>query len=160
MDRKKLPPEPRHLGVPTGASKTISGPILHLAQTVYLCYTDTKTISKRTKMRFHMTHITSEFHRLSPKWFLSVRYVRCKLWTDLASRLALSLNGLKRAYSWASSHRSTIGCIQNYFWASGTFSANRAPILHPNGPKWDSIWPTSCRSSIECVQNNFRAYGT
>jgi hypothetical protein len=25
---------------------------------------------------------------------------------------------------------STIGCIQNDFWADGIFSANRAPILH------------------------------
>jgi hypothetical protein len=160
MDRKKLPLEPCHLGVPSGASKTISEPILHLSQTVYLRYTDTKTISKRTEMRFDMTHITLEFHRVRPKWFLSLRYVRCKLWTNPASRLVLSLNGPKGAYSWASSHRSTIGCIQNYFYASGTFGANRGPILHPNGPKWDSIWPTSCRSSIQCVQNNLWAYGT
>jgi hypothetical protein len=67
MDRKKLPLEPRHLGVPSGASKTISERILHLLQTVYLCYTDTKTISKRTEMGFQMTHITSEFHRVRPK---------------------------------------------------------------------------------------------
>jgi hypothetical protein len=48
----------------------------------------------------------------------------------LASMLALSPNGLNRASTWASSLRSIIGCIQNYFWAYGTFGANRAPILH------------------------------
>jgi hypothetical protein len=125
----------------------ISEPMLHLAQTVDLSCSNTNNISNQTEVRFQMTHITSEFHRVRPKWFLSLRYVQCKLWTDLASRLPLSLNRPKGAYSWASSHRSTIGCIQNYF-------------LHPNGAKWDSIWPTSCRSSIQCVQNNFRACGT
>jgi hypothetical protein len=36
----------------------------------------------------------------------------------------------ERASTWASSTRSTIGCVQNDFWAYGTFGANRAPILH------------------------------
>jgi hypothetical protein len=58
MDRKKLALEPCHLGVPSGVSKIISEPILRLVQTVYLCCIDTKTVSKWTKTRFHMTHIT------------------------------------------------------------------------------------------------------
>jgi hypothetical protein len=99
-------------------------PILHLS-----C-TGTNTVSKWTKMRFHMTHVTLEFHWMRPKWFLRLWYVRHKPCTYLASRLALSPNGLNRPSTWASSPRSTIGCIQNDFWAWGTFGANRAPILH------------------------------
>jgi hypothetical protein len=57
MDRKKLALEHCHLGVPSGASKIISEPILRLVQTVYLCCTDTKTVSKQIETRFHMTHI-------------------------------------------------------------------------------------------------------
>jgi hypothetical protein len=49
--------------------------------------------------------------------------------TYLASRLALSPNKPKRASTWASSPRSTIGCVRNDFWAYGTFDANRAPIV-------------------------------
>jgi hypothetical protein len=41
------------------------------------------------------------------------------------------------------SPRSTIGFVQNDFWALGTFGANCAR-----------------RSSIWCVQNDFRAYDT
>jgi hypothetical protein len=55
---------------------------------------------------------------------------RHKACTYLESRLALSPNGMKRASTWASSHTSTIGCVQNDFWAFGTFGANHAPILH------------------------------
>ena len=44
-----IPPDPRHLGVPSGASKTISEPMEHLAQTVHLSYINTNTISKRTE---------------------------------------------------------------------------------------------------------------
>jgi hypothetical protein len=57
-DRNELPLEPRHLGVPSGASRMISGPMVCLAQTVHLSYTDTNTISIPTETRFHMTHVT------------------------------------------------------------------------------------------------------
>jgi hypothetical protein len=100
-----------------------------LAQTVHLSCTDSNTISKWTKMRFQMTHVTLEFHWVHPKWFLRLWYVWHKPCTYLASRLALSLNGLNQASTWASSPRSTIGCVQNNFGDYGTFGANGAPIL-------------------------------
>jgi hypothetical protein len=104
--------EPCHLGVLSAASKIISEPMVHLAQTMHLSCTDTNTVSKRTKTRFHMTHISKEFHPMRPKWFLCLWYVRCKPCTYLASRLALSPNGLNRASTWASSPRSTIRCVK------------------------------------------------
>jgi hypothetical protein len=107
----------------------ISKPMVHLAQTVHLSCTDTNTILKRTKMRFHMTHGTF-LYQACPKWFSSLWYIRPKLCTYLASRLPLSPNGLKRAFTWASSPGSTIGCVQKDFWVYGTFGTNRAPILH------------------------------
>jgi hypothetical protein len=166
--------EPRPLGVPSGASKTISRPTVRSTQTLHLsCFkistisnepnqastwalsprstigciqndfwaygmfstnlhlswTDTRTISESTKVRFYMTHATLEFHRVRPKRFLRLWYVRHKLYTYLASTLALYSNGLNRASTWATSPRSTIRCVQNDFWGCGTFGANRAPIL-------------------------------
>ena len=47
MDRIELPLEPRHLEVPSGASKTISEPMVCLAQPVHLYATDTNTASKQ-----------------------------------------------------------------------------------------------------------------
>jgi hypothetical protein len=47
-----------------------------------------------------------------------------------ASRLAIYPNRPKRASTWASSIRSTIGCVNNNLCAHSTFDANRAPILH------------------------------
>jgi hypothetical protein len=58
-----------------------------LAQTVHLSCTETNIVSKRTKTRFYMTHVNSEFHRVCLKWFLSLWYVWCKPCTYLASRL-------------------------------------------------------------------------
>jgi hypothetical protein len=131
-------------------------------------------ISKWTKTRFHMTHVTLELHRVRPKWFLRLWYVWHKPCTYLTLRLALSSNRLNRASTWprrlgvpsgasktisepmvrseqtvhlscikistitneldqastwASSPRSIIKCIQNDFWAFGTFGAYQAPIL-------------------------------
>jgi hypothetical protein len=39
-------------------------------------------------------------------------------------------NELHQASTWALSPRSTIGRVQNDFWAYSMFSTNRAPILH------------------------------
>jgi hypothetical protein len=103
IDRIELPLEPPNLGVPSGASKTICEPMVCLAQTVHLSCTNANTITKRTEMRFHMTHVTLEFYRVCPKRFLIMWYVQHKLCTYLASRLALSPNGPKWASIWASS---------------------------------------------------------
>jgi hypothetical protein len=67
MDRNELPFEPRHLGVPSSASKMISKPMVHLAQTVHLSCTETNTISKHTETRFYMIHVTLEFCRVHPE---------------------------------------------------------------------------------------------
>jgi hypothetical protein len=64
-------------------------PMVRLVQTVRLSCTDTNTIYKQTKMRFHTTHVTYEFHRVRPKLYMSLWYVQCKPCTCLASRLAL-----------------------------------------------------------------------
>ena len=48
----------------------ISDPMVHLAQTVHISCIDANTVSKRTETRFHMTHVTYEFHRVRPKGFL------------------------------------------------------------------------------------------
>jgi hypothetical protein len=122
------PLEPRHLGVPSGAPKTIE-PMVRLAQTIHLSCIDKNTISKWTETRFHMTDVIEEFRRVCPKWFLSLWYVWCKPCTYLASTLTLSPNRPKQDSTWATSPRSSIGCAQNDFWAYGTFGANRAPIL-------------------------------
>jgi hypothetical protein len=55
---KWLPLEPRHIRLPSGASKTITEPMVHLARIMHPSCTDTNTVSKQTEMRFDMTHIT------------------------------------------------------------------------------------------------------
>jgi hypothetical protein len=63
------------------------------AQPVHQSCTYTNTVSKRTEMRFHMTHVTKEFNRVRLKQFSSVWYVQRKPCTFLVSRLTLSPNG-------------------------------------------------------------------
>jgi hypothetical protein len=64
---------------------------------------------------------------ISNRW-----YVPCKPCIYLASRLVLSSNGPNWAFTWASSPRSTIGCLDNGFWSYGALVANHAPILQRN----------------------------
>jgi hypothetical protein len=56
MDRNELPLEPRQLRVPSGASKMISNPMVHLVQTMHLSSSNTNTVMERTETRFHMSH--------------------------------------------------------------------------------------------------------
>jgi hypothetical protein len=58
IDRNEILHDPSHLGVPLGASKMISKAMVRLAQTVDLSCTNTNTTSKRTEMRFYMTHVS------------------------------------------------------------------------------------------------------
>jgi hypothetical protein len=96
-DRSKLPLEPRHLGVPSSASKMISMPMVCSVQTVHLSCIDINTVSKWTKMKFHTTHPTYEFHWVRPQLFMSLWYLQCKPCTYLVSRLAISPNRPNRS---------------------------------------------------------------
>jgi hypothetical protein len=49
MDWNELSLEPRLIGVPSGAIKMISEPMVRLAQTMHLSCTDTNTVSKQEK---------------------------------------------------------------------------------------------------------------
>jgi hypothetical protein len=57
-DRNKILHDPRHLGVPSGASKMISEPVVQFAQIVHLSCTEPNTISKQTETSFHLSLIT------------------------------------------------------------------------------------------------------
>jgi hypothetical protein len=166
MDRNEHPLKPRHVGVPSVASKIISKPMVRLAQTMDVSCTDTNIVSNWTETRFHMTYASKGFHRVRPKWFLSLWYVWCKSCTCLALTLTLPPIRLRRDSTWPTSPRCSIGCVQNDFWAYGMFGAIRAPVLHWHSHclqtdwKQDSTRAPAPRSSIGCFQNNFFAYGT
>jgi hypothetical protein len=57
----------RHQGVPSGASKMISEPMVRSAQTVHLSCVKTSTISKWTESSFHLSLVTWEYQWLHPK---------------------------------------------------------------------------------------------
>jgi hypothetical protein len=65
-----------------------------------------------------------------PKRFPCPWYIRRKPCTYLAPRLKQSPNRSKWPSTWSTSPRSAINYFQNDFWAYGTFSVGRAPILH------------------------------
>jgi hypothetical protein len=94
---KQSSTRPRRLRSTSGASKTIYEPMVHLMQTKQLSCNDANTVSKQTKTRFYMTHVTLEFHRVPLILFSCLRYVRRKPCTNLASRVALSPNVPNRA---------------------------------------------------------------
>jgi hypothetical protein len=111
MEWNEIPRDQCHIGDLSGVSKTISDPMLCLAQTMHLSCVKISTISKQTKMSIHLSLITWEYHRVCLKRFSILWYVRHKSCTYLVSRLALSPNRLKQVSAWVSSPRSTIGCV-------------------------------------------------
>jgi hypothetical protein len=137
-------------------------PILCSVQTVLLSCTNTNTISKLTKMRFHTTHVTYKFHRVRPKLFMTYGTfsanpapIMCgtiSKWTEQSSTRPSSPEvpwvRLKRFMSlW-------------YVWSKLSTYLALTLTLSQNISKRDSTWPTSPRSFIDCVQYYFWAYGT
>ena len=116
------------------------------------------------RTRFHMTHVTKDYHRVRPKRYLSLWYVWRKPCTYLALTLTPSPNG-PNEIPHDPRH------LADRSVASKTISE---PVVHlaqtvhlsyintntiSKQTERDSTWPTSPRSSIGCVQNDFRAYG-
>jgi len=100
-----------------------------LTQTMHRFCVRISSILKCTESSFRLSLVTLKYHRERPKRFRSLWYVCCKPCTYLALKLTLSPNGPKRDCTRPMSPRSSIGCIQNDFWASRMFYANRAWIL-------------------------------
>jgi hypothetical protein len=142
----------------------ISEPTVRLGHTMHLSCTDTNIVSKQNEERFHMIHVTLEFHQVCQKQFLSQWYVRRKLGTSLASRLVLSPNGPSFHFSLVTSeyHRMRPKQFLTRWYVGCELCTYLAETLtlSPRGKKSDPTWPTPPRSSIGCVQNNFWAYGT
>jgi hypothetical protein len=122
--------EPRHLELSSGASKMISEHLIHSVQSVYQSCVKFGIISKRTETSIHLGLVTKEYHQVRPKQFLSLLYVWCKPCIYLAPTLIQPPNGQKRDSTWPTSPRGSIWCVQNDFWAYGTFITNHALILH------------------------------
>jgi hypothetical protein len=95
MEQNKIRHDPRHLVVPSGASKMIFETTVRSVQTIHLYCVKISTISKQTETSFHLCLITSEYHRVHPKQFLSLWYVWHNPCTYLAPTLTPSQNGLK-----------------------------------------------------------------
>jgi hypothetical protein len=91
-----FPFEPRHLGVPSGASKMISEAMVQLEQTVHLSCTETNTVSKWTETSFHLSLATQEYYPMHPKQFLSLWYIWRKPFTYHAPKLTLPPKESKR----------------------------------------------------------------
>jgi hypothetical protein len=67
MDPNEIPHDARHQGVPSGASKTISKPMVRSAQTEHLSCAKISTIFKRTELSFHLNLVTYEYHQVHLK---------------------------------------------------------------------------------------------
>jgi hypothetical protein len=99
-------------------------------QTVHLSCTDTNTISKGTKTKFHTTHVTCEFHQVHPKLFMSLWYIQFKPCTYLMSRSAISPNGPNRAPPDPRHLGVPSGVSKTIYEPMVRLTQNRAPILH------------------------------
>ena len=134
-------------------------------QFVHLSCIKISTISKQRKLIFHLSPFTYDYHRVHPKWFLSLWCNRCKLCTYLAPKLTLSPNRPKRDSIWHMSSRSSIAVRPNGFLSIWyvpckpcTYLASRL-ALSPNRSNRASTWAFSPRIIIGCFHNGFWAYG-
>jgi hypothetical protein len=127
MDQNEIPHDPRHLGVPSGGFKN----------DFWCCGTFGTNRTPILHQDYHYLRLDWIKHPLEPR-HLGVPSGASKT----ISKPTVSLTGLNQASTWASSPRSTIGCVQNNFWAYGMFSTNHAPVLnrHQHFSKLTKTW--------------------
>jgi hypothetical protein len=138
------------------STNTISEPTVCLTQTMHQSCIKSSTISKRTEPSFHLSHVNKESHRVRPKRFLCLWYVRCEPCTCLALTLTLSPNGLKQDSTRPMSLTSPSGASQTICEPM----VRSVPTVHLSCVKISTISkrteqsstrPTSLRSTIGCV---------
>jgi hypothetical protein len=130
MDQNEIPHDPRHLGVLSGASKmilwgygtfgTYRAPIL--CQDYHYLRTDWIELP----LEHHHLRVSSGASKMISEALVHLAQTMHLSWVKIST----ISNTLNQASTWASSPRSTIGCVQNDFWANGLFSTKRAPILN------------------------------
>jgi hypothetical protein len=121
--------DPRHVRVPSGASKTISKPMVRSTQTVYLSCIKISTIFKtdRIELLVEPHHLGVPLGASKTIPVLMVRFAQT---VDLSCTNTNTISKwTKTRFHMTHAPRSSIGCVQNGFWAYGTFGANHAPIL-------------------------------
>jgi hypothetical protein len=104
--------------------------MVHFTQTAHLSCVKISTISKRTQTSFHLCLITKEYHQVRPKrepmvYSAQTLHLYCTDSNTTSKRI-------ETRFHMTHSPRSSIGCVQDDFWADGTFDTNRAPFLHQN----------------------------
>jgi hypothetical protein len=161
MDWNEIPHDPCHLGVPSGASKMISEPVVRSAQTVHLSCVRISTISKRTESCFHLSLITEEYHRVRPKTIseptvclAQTVHLSCTSTNTISkgTKIRFHMTHVTLEY-----HRVCPKRFLSLMYVQHkpcTYHTLRL-ALSPNRLNRASTWDLSPRSSIGCVQNDF-----
>jgi hypothetical protein len=138
--------------------------MVRLAQTVHLSCIKISTIFKQTESCLYLSLVTSEYHRVCPKWFL----VLCLAQTVHLSCTDTNTVSKRTEMRFHMTHGTKVFsrvCPKRflslwYVWRKPcTYLASRL-ALSQNGPNRASPWASLPRSTIGCIQNDFWVYGT
>jgi hypothetical protein len=155
MDWNELLVEPRNLGVPLGASKTISKPMLHLALTVHISWI--RTNQNELPLEPRDLGVPSDASKMISKPMVHLAqtvYLSC---TDTNTISKQTERRFHRTHIIEEFHRP---CPKRFLslWyfrrKPCTYLASKL-ALSPNRPKQASSKASSHRSTFGCVRNDF-----
>jgi hypothetical protein len=166
MDRNKILHDPRHLGVPSDASKIISELTACSAQTVHLSWIKISTLSKRTETSFYLYLITKEYHSVRSKTIseavvhlAQTVHLSCPETNSVSKRTETSFHLILVTQEYHPVHPKQFLSLWYVWHKSCTYHAPKQ-TLSPKGSKLDFTRPMSPRSSNGCVPNGFWGYVT
>jgi hypothetical protein len=165
MYRNDIWHDPRHLGVPSGASKMVYEPMVCSAQTMHLSYPTLTQFVNRPKRdstwpmspRCSIACVQNCFRAYGMFGATMHLYYTNTNTISKQTELRFDMTYVTKEFQWVHPK-----------WFLSLWYVRRRPCTYltptltqfSNRPKWDSTWPTSPRGSIGCVQNGFRVYGT
>jgi hypothetical protein len=157
MDRNVLSLKLHHLGVPSGASKTISEPMVCLCKPC--TYIPSRLALSPNGPKRASTWASSSSNSIG---CILNNFLACGTFAEPVHLGCTNTNTVsKRTEIRFEFHPVRPKQFLSLWYVRRkpcTYLASRL-LVSPNGMKEDSTWHTSPRSFIGCVWNNFRAYG-
>jgi hypothetical protein len=165
MDQNKILHDRRHLGVPSGASKMISEPVVCSAQSVHLSCIKISTLqiewSEHPLEPHHLGVLSGASKRIYEPMVHLAQTVHLSYTdtNDVSKQIETRFHMTDVTKEF---HPARPKWCQNLWYVrckTCTYLALRF-ALSPNRTKWASTRALSSRSTIECVQKDFWANGT
>jgi hypothetical protein len=162
MEKSDIPPDPCHLGVPSGASKIIAKPMLRLTRILHRhehCLQMERSDIPHDPCHLGVPSDASKMIAEAMVRLAQTMHLSCIDTNTVSKWKEVKFHMTHVTLELYQVHPKWLPSLW-YVWHKLCTYLAPTLTLSPNEKRWHSTWPMSPRSSIRCNQNDCWAYGT